>query len=66
MESVSISQAVTTLLERFTIVKHGSLAPVCVALALVLNMLKWLNVFGMLPMNREENGPGAHSDLSCY
>ena len=60
---MSISRAVTTSLERSMMVKHGSLAPVHVALALVL---RWLNVFGILPINIGRNGPGAHLDLICH
>ncbi len=60
---MSVSRTVTTLLERFTTVKHGSLAPVHVALALVL---RWLNVFGILPINIGRNVPGAHLDLICH
>ncbi len=63
---VSVSRVVTTLLERFPTVKHGSLVPVHVALALVL---RWLNIFGILPINMinvGRNGPGGHLGLSCH
>ncbi len=59
----SVSPVVTTLLECFMTVKHGFLAPVYVALALVL---RWPNVFGTLPINIGRNGTGAHLDFSCH
>ncbi len=58
---MSVSRAVTTLLGRFTTVKPGSLAPEHVALELVL---RWLDVFAILPINTEKIGPGTHLGLS--